>query len=176
MPRVSVIMPTYDRADTIRRSIASVQAQTDPDWELVLVDDGSRDDTADVVAAIAQRDARIRYIRQDNQGVAGARNRALRASRGAHIAFLDSDDEWLPHHLELSGRFFEAFPDEHVLTTELFEDFGRGHVVKHYRAECSDRYPAMARQIGSKNFALPPDETDDYMRVYEQVLAGAHIA
>ena len=160
-------MPTYNRADTIRRSIASVQAQTDPDRELVLVDDGSKDETPDVIAEVARLDSRIRYFRQNNEGVGGARNHALRESRGTQIAFLDSDDEWLPHHLELSGKFFRAFPAEHVFTSELWEDFGIGQVVKHYRSECSDRYLAMSRQVKSRNFELPPGETDDYMRVYE---------
>jgi glycosyltransferase involved in cell wall biosynthesis len=94
-------MPTFNRADTIKRAIRSVQAQTFTDWELIVVDDGSTDDTA---ARIEGCDPRLKLIRQENQGTAGARNTGLRASAGSYIAFLDSDDEWLPHHLELCVR------------------------------------------------------------------------
>ncbi len=101
-------MPAFNRADTIMRAIRSVQAQTFTDWELIVVDDGSTDNTA---ARIEGCDPRLKLIRQENQGTAGARNTGLRASSGAYIAFLDSDDEWLPHHLELSVSFLEAFPE-----------------------------------------------------------------
>ncbi|MBO0725797.1 MAG: glycosyltransferase family 2 protein, partial [Blastocatellia bacterium] len=107
MPSVSVIMPTFNRADTISRAIRSVQAQTFDDWELIVVDDGSTDNT---VAMIEGCDARLKLIRQENQGTAGARNAGLRASAGRYIAFLDSDDEWLPHHLALCVGFLDAFP------------------------------------------------------------------
>ena len=98
MPLVSIILPTYNRADTIRRAIRSVEAQTYTNWELIVIDDGSTDGTADQVAGL---DARVRIIRQGNQGTAGARNAGLKASRGEYLAFLDSDDEW----------FIKAFPE-----------------------------------------------------------------
>ena len=88
-PRVSIVMPTYNRKDTIKRAIDSVLQQRFADWELVIVDDGSTDGTKDLVAGI---DPRVRLIVQENRGVAGARNRALAAARGSLIAFLDSDD------------------------------------------------------------------------------------
>lgn len=164
MPLVSVIMPTFNRADTIRRAIRSVQAQTFTDWELIVVDDGSTDNT---VALIEGCDPRLKLIRQENQGTAGARNAGLRASAGAYIAFLDSDDEWLPHHLELCVSFLEAFPGEQFVTNELWEDLGRGRIVKHYRVEIEEGYPRMARKVGSRSLDLPPGEQDDYMRVYQ---------
>src|SRR5262245_25465113 len=107
MALVSVIVPTFNRADTIKRGIRSVQAQTFTDWELIVVDDGSTDNT---VALIEGCDPRLKLIRQENQGTAGARNAGLHASAGSYIAFLDSDDEWLPHHLELCVGFLEALP------------------------------------------------------------------
>jgi glycosyltransferase involved in cell wall biosynthesis len=164
MPLVSVIMPTFNRADTIRRAIRSVQAQTFTNWELIVVDDGSTDNT---VALIEGRHPRLKIIRQENQGTAGARNAGLSASAGSYIAFLDSDDEWLPHHLELSVSFLEAFPGEQFVTNELWEDLGRGRVVKHYRAEIGEYYPRMARKVGSRLLDLPPGEQDDYLRVYQ---------
>jgi glycosyltransferase involved in cell wall biosynthesis len=139
MALVSVIVPTYNRADTIKRAIASVQAQTFQDWELIVVDDGSTDDTSSVIAGL---DPRMVVIRQENQGISGARNTGLMSSTGQYIAFLDSDDEWLPHHLELCIAFLRAFPEEQFVTTELWEDFGQGRLVKHYRAETSSWYPA----------------------------------
>jgi glycosyltransferase involved in cell wall biosynthesis len=164
MPLVSVIMPTFNRADTIRRAIRSVQAQTFTDWELIVVDDGSTDNT---VAVIEGCDPRLKLIRQENQGTAGARNAGLSASAGSYIAFLDSDDEWLPHHLELCVSFLEAFPGEQFVTNELWEDLGQGRIVKHYRAEIEEYYPRMARKVGSRLLDLPPGEQDDYLRVYQ---------
>jgi glycosyltransferase involved in cell wall biosynthesis len=164
MAQVSVIVPTYNRADTIKRAIASVQAQTFQDWELIVVDDGSTDGTASVIAGL---DPRMVVIRQENQGISGARNTGLARSTGRYIAFLDSDDEWLPHHLELCVSFLRAFPEEHFVTTELWEDFGKGRIVKHYRVEASNWYPALARRVGSSALDLPRGETDDYLRVYQ---------
>jgi glycosyltransferase involved in cell wall biosynthesis len=164
MPLVSVIMPTFNRADTIQRAIRSVQAQTFADWELIVVDDGSTDNT---VALIEGCDPRLKILRQENQGAVGARNAGLRASAGSYIAFLDSDDEWLPHHLELCASFLSEFPEEQFVTNELWEDFGRGRVVNHYRVEIEEHYPRMARKIGSRLLDLPPGEQDDYLRVYQ---------
>src|SRR5499426_463073 len=164
MALVSVIMPTFNRADTIKRAIRSVQAQTFTDWELIVVDDGSTDNT---VALIEGCDPRLKLIRQENQGTAGARNAGLHASSGSYIAFLDSDDEWLPHHLELCVGFLEALPGEQFVTNELWEDLGRGRIVKHYRMEIGDGYPRIARKIGSRLLDLPPGEQDDYLRVYQ---------
>lgn len=164
MPKVSIILPTFNRADTILRAIKSAQAQTFEDWELIVVDDGSEDDTAAVVANL---DPRITVIRQENRGMTEARNTALRAARGDYYAFLDSDDEFLPHHLQLCVAFLDAFQEEQFVSTELLEDFGHGRVVNHYRIETSEWYPRKAALIGSHCFDLPPGESDDYLRAYE---------
>src|SRR5262249_53633735 len=121
MSLVSVILPTYNRRETIRAAIASVQRQTFVDWELIVVDDGSTDDTVELIQGC---DPRLVLVRQENRGVNDARNTALLRARGRYIAFLDSDDEWLPHHLELSVAFFRAFPGEHFLSGEFSEDAG----------------------------------------------------
>ncbi|WP_324759917.1 glycosyltransferase family 2 protein [Haloarcula sp. GH36] len=98
-PRVSVVIPTYNRADTVRRAIESALAQTVTDIEVVVVDDGSTDDTAAVVAGID--DERVRYITHEgNRGRSVARNTGIDAARGEYVAFLDSDDHWLPGKLE----------------------------------------------------------------------------
>jgi glycosyltransferase involved in cell wall biosynthesis len=96
-PFFSVIIPVYNRAGPLREAIASVLAQTYQDFEIVVVDDGSRDDPAASVAAC--NDSRIRFFQQENQGGGKARNRAIDEARGHFIAPLDSDDIFLPHHL-----------------------------------------------------------------------------
>ena len=83
------------------------------------------------------------------------------------MAFLDSDDEFLPHHLELCAAFLDEFKDEAIVSTELLEDFGHGRVVNRYRIEVCDWYPKKAAVVGSRRFDLPAGEYDDYLRVYE---------
>lgn len=104
-PRVSVVIPTRDRAALLRRALESVLAQSFADYEILVVDDASGDDTAAMLAAIA--DPRLLVLRNEAPGGAPrARNRAIAAARGEFVAFLDDDDEWLPRKLELQlGRF-----------------------------------------------------------------------
>ena len=111
-PRVSVVLPTYNRADLLPRAIRSVLAQTFDDFELIVVDDCSPSSMAPVVAEFG--DPRIRFIRHEqNRGNAAARNTALRAARAPYIAFLDDDDEWAPEKLELQVPVLDASaPDE----------------------------------------------------------------
>lgn len=104
-PTVSVVIPTYNRAHLVARAIQSVIEQTLDDWELLLVDDGSTDDTQSVVNGF--RESRMRYLRDEvNRGAQVARNTGIRESRGEYVAFLDSDDEWLPQYAE---SLLEAF-------------------------------------------------------------------
>jgi glycosyltransferase involved in cell wall biosynthesis len=97
MPAVSVVIPSYNYARYLPAAIESVLAQTFRDFEIIVVDDGSTDDTPQAVRAF---DGVIRYIRQTNQGVSRARNLGISQSRGHYVAFLDADDEWLPEKLE----------------------------------------------------------------------------
>lgn len=107
MPEVTVAIPLYNAEATIARTLGSVLGQTFADYEIVVVDDGSTDAGATVVAATG--DPRLRLVRQANGGVAAARNRALQEARGRLVAFLDADDLWRPRHLEhlvaLAGKF-----------------------------------------------------------------------
>ncbi len=98
---VSVVMPVYNAERTMRRSIESVLAQTHGGWQLILIDDGSRDGSAAIIDEYVERDARVVGVRQSNAGVAAARNAGIRAASGTHVAFLDSDDWWEPRKLEL---------------------------------------------------------------------------
>ena len=106
---VSIVMPAYNCDEFISDAISSVQAQTYTDWELIIVDDASIDMTAEICQKFAATDVRILYIRQDhNMGVSEARNRAIRSAQGRYLAFLDSDDLWLPHKLERQIRFMQS--------------------------------------------------------------------
>jgi teichuronic acid biosynthesis glycosyltransferase TuaG len=98
--RVSVVLPTYERASTLPAAIASVLEQTVPVHEVVVVDDGSTDASLDVVARAAARDPRVRLVRQPHLGATAARNRGISAAEGELIAFQDSDDRWLPTFVE----------------------------------------------------------------------------
>jgi glycosyltransferase involved in cell wall biosynthesis len=106
-PLVSVIIPTYNRAHTIAETIDSVLKQTYPNVELIVVDDGSKDNTQEVLRGYG---ARIRNIHQENAGQMAARNRGIREARGEIISFLDSDDLWLPTCLERHVHILEKAP------------------------------------------------------------------
>jgi glycosyltransferase involved in cell wall biosynthesis len=106
-PFVSVIMPAYNRASFLARAINSVLCQTYPRLEVIVVDDGSTDMTAKLMADQYLNEPRVRCLRHpSNQGAQRARNTGIRAARGSFIAFLDSDDEWLPDKLEKQMRLF----------------------------------------------------------------------
>lgn len=104
---VSIIMPVHNGEVTIGESIESVRAQTYPIWELIIVDDDSTDNTRNIIEQYIE-DVRIRYYRQDkNSGVAAARNKGISLAGGRYIAFLDSDDLWLPEKLQRQISFME---------------------------------------------------------------------
>jgi glycosyltransferase involved in cell wall biosynthesis len=106
LPTVSVIIPTYNRAHLIGRSINSVLNQTYQDFELIIVDDGSSDNTEEIIRAF--NDPRILFLKHpENRGVSAARNTGIKEARGSYIAFQDSDDEWLPEKLEKQMAVFK---------------------------------------------------------------------
>lgn len=107
-PFFSVIVCTYDRARLLPRALDSLLAQTEADWEAVVVDDGSGDDTAAVVRGYVRRDARFRYLYHRNRGPGLSRNAGLLAACGLFATFLDSDDEYLREHLALRRAALES--------------------------------------------------------------------
>lgn len=106
-PRVSVVIPTYDRVDKVRKSIESVLAQTLPDLEVIVIDDGSSDGTGKVLSQTYG--STIRYYFQTNQGVSAARNKGIEEARGEYITFLDSDDFWEKEKLWWQFKALERF-------------------------------------------------------------------
>lgn len=114
-PCISIIMPLYNKENLVLSSIASVQAQTFSDWELVVIDDGSTDAGPEQVAALG--DTRIRLIRQANAGVSAARNRGIAEARCELLAFLDADDTWLPGFLQAIAALARDFPQARWFAT-----------------------------------------------------------
>jgi glycosyltransferase involved in cell wall biosynthesis len=153
-PDVSVVIPTFNRADSVARAIRSVLAQDWPAAEIIVVDDGSTDGTADVLHAFeADHPQTLRVISQTNHGVAFARNAGIRAAKHDFVAFLDSDDRWMPTKLSRQIEQFQRVP-------ELSLNF-TGYILEN---------PNQSRVIAPANW--PPDR----QAVLEALLTGCCIA
>ncbi len=111
-PSVSVVIPAYNQAGYLAECIQSVLAQTYTDYEIIVVDDGSTDNTPNIVKSFSHA---VRYVRQENQGLAGARNTGIREARGKYVALLDSDDAWLPTFLNSMMSLAKTTPEAAVL-------------------------------------------------------------
>lgn len=116
MARVSVVMPAFNCALYVGRAVDSVLSQTYRDYELIVVDDGSTDNTADIVG---RYEGKITYFYQNNSGVSAARNRALKDSGGEFIAYLDADDLWYPQKLERQIEFLDGHEECGLLHSEV---------------------------------------------------------
>lgn len=138
-PKISIVIPAYNRANVIGRAIKSVLLQTYDNFEIIVVDDGSTDNTKDIVESFA--DDRISYVCQKNSGAPVARNTGLKIAKGKYIAFLDSDDEWLPTFLEAALQKFNSDSDiscVYCLTGKIFDnqiclerdDYLEGYIYK----------------------------------------------
>ena len=121
-PLFTVVIPLYNKASTIRRAIDSVLAQTDPDFELIIVDDGSTDSSVDAIQELLSAD-NVTLVRTSNRGPASARNAGIEKSIGAYISLLDADDCWDPNYLLTMRRMIANNPDG-VLFTALHEVVG----------------------------------------------------
>jgi glycosyltransferase involved in cell wall biosynthesis len=120
----SILTPAYNASAFIRETIESVQAQTWPSFELLIVDDGSTDGTAEIAAGYARTDPRIRVLRQHNGGAAAARNAAIAVSSGKYFALIDSDDCWTPDYLETQAALFDAHPELDVISANAINRGG----------------------------------------------------
>ena len=105
---VSIVIPTYNRESFIKKALDSVMEQTFRDFEVVVIDDGSTDRTKDIVSGYGDN---VHYYYQENRGIAGARNPGIKKSTGDYIAFLDSDDYWIPEKLQRQLALFHEHPE-----------------------------------------------------------------
>ncbi len=117
MPKVSVIIPTYQYAQFVGQAIESVLAQTYKDFEVIVVDDGSTDNTSEVLAGFRNQISVIHH--QENRGLSAARNTGIRASKGQYVAFLDADDAWLPDKLRLQVKLLDQSPDVGLVFSDM---------------------------------------------------------
>ena len=127
--KVSVIIPTFNRAYCLPTALGSLQQQSYPDWEAVVVDDGSTDGTAALLEKLGHEDPRIRYHYQSNAGVSAARNAGLRLSSGAYVGFLDSDDAWEPWKVAAQVACFAALPEVGMVWTDMNAVDAQGALV-----------------------------------------------
>ena len=116
---VSVVVPTYNRAYCLRRTLDSALAQSHRSLEILVVDDGSTDETGSMVRELCGSDQRVKYVRQENRGVSAARNRGMSLAQGDYIAFLDSDDVWKPWKLETQLACFRGRPEVVMVWTDM---------------------------------------------------------
>jgi glycosyltransferase involved in cell wall biosynthesis len=130
-PVFSVIIPSYNHADYIASAIQSVLDQTWKDFELIVVDDGSQDNSLDIIAGFT--DPRIRLIAQENRGAHAAINHGLHEARGSYLAILNSDDQYLPQRLEKAFQVFQAHPQTGLVSSyiEIIDSHGLPDGIKH---------------------------------------------
>src|SRR6266581_585645 len=189
---VSVIIPCYNHAQFLAHAIESVLAQSYSNFELIVVDDGSTDDTAEVV----RRYSPVHYVYQDNAGLSAARNTGLRQSRGAFIAFLDADDRLLPHALEVGVSCMREHPEcafvsghcrvidsaNAVLASPRQRHIQHDHYLKLVRGGCYIWCPAIVlyqRQVfdfvhGFDPAVMPVEDYDLYLRITKDFPVYSH--
>lgn len=173
-PTVSVIMPAYNCRKTLAESISSVKAQTFKDWELLVVDDCSSEPLADIIDSF--HDERIHYVRLlENSGVAKARNTGIALAKGRYIAFLDSDDLWLPEKLKKQMAFmqehqyaftytwysqFKESPEQPVRLVRTKESVDYKNLLKGNDIGC---LTVMIDREQIPHIEMPPDKHEDYI-------------
>lgn len=152
-PRVSVVIPTFNRARMACEAVDSVLAQTLGELEVILVDDGSTDDTAAVIRSRYGKEPRLRYVRQENGGTARARDHGLGHARGEYLALLDDDDLWLPRHLESQVACLDAHRDVDLVVCDArYEGSEKTGTIF---GETSYRLPDSVDAMAKAAWALP---------------------
>lgn len=144
-PTFSVVIALHNKAEYVRDALASVQAQTLPPLEILVVDDGSTDGSAEAVEALDWQG--LTLIRQDQQGPGPARNRAMAMARGRYCAFLDADDLWLPGHLDALARTASAFPNAALIGTDFNEFSGPPPLIEEAGAVNPRLFNYFAEQV-----------------------------
>ena len=156
MPTVDVLIPAYNAAKYLAIAIESVMAQSFEDWQIVLVDDGSTDNTAEVLAPyIAKLGTRLKYIRQENRGLPAARNTAIRNSSSEFLALLDADDVWLPDRLQESLQPFANRPKVGLSYGLIARIDGEGKVFDTFAGNSAHAQGSIAPFIYMRRVELP---------------------
>jgi glycosyltransferase involved in cell wall biosynthesis len=156
MPRFDVIIPAYNTAKYLPAAIESVAAQTFADWRILLVDDGSTDDTVEVVAPFLDRlGSRISYIKQDNRGLPAARNTAIRASTSEFLALLDADDVWTPCRLSESLKVLEERPQAGLAYGQVTLIDPEGRTLRTFEGNPRHGEGRIATHIYTREINLP---------------------
>lgn len=153
LPRVSVIIPSYNTAALIANCLDSVFAQTFPDYEIIVVNDGSPD-TPQLEQVLQPYLGRVLYLRQANKGAAGARNAAIARAQGEYLAFLDSDDSWLPDHLSWQMELFNANPAPDLVYADAFL-IRNGAKPKTFMERCPSQGPATFEALVVESCQIP---------------------
>lgn len=122
IPEISIILPTYNRAKYLSDCINSAIAQTFPNWELIIVDDGSNDNTFEIVEPFVQKFDNIRYLKHKNRKPGYSRNAGIQASFGNYITFLDSDDQYKPEHLQSRLEYMKSHPEIDLIEGGLYSE------------------------------------------------------
>jgi glycosyltransferase involved in cell wall biosynthesis len=186
-PLVSVIVPVYNGAEFLREALASVVAQDYAPMEIIVIDDGSTDETAQVAQAfVKQSSVPVQYVYQENRGPAAARNHGLKLARGDLIAFQDADDVWMPDKLSSQISCLKTYPDIQYVVCRVRFFLGTGcQAPPGFRSGWLTREPVaylmqalLARrqlfdQIGQFDPALSPaDDVDWFARVFDSDIPG----
>jgi glycosyltransferase involved in cell wall biosynthesis len=174
-PFFSVIIPTYNREKSIVEAVESVLSQTFKDFELLVIDDGSTDGTADLLKPISERDSRLRYIYQQNAERSAARNNGIDQSKGQYLCFLDSDDIYLPEHLEKFHKTIteHGCPVAYFLSNAIMEFNGKRKKEPPYVTQTDDPVELMlkisvaSQQVAIHNSILREHKYDVNLRIGE---------
>jgi len=160
LPTISVVIPNYNNALTLARAIESVLAQTYPASEIIVIDDGSTDASAEVAARFGER---IRYIRQPNGGVSAARNNGARLAGGEWIAFLDADDIYLPERLAAHARWIESEPDIDFLFADQEYREPDGKLLQHAIDASASGRELVARHPGCTEIPIRREDFEAFV-------------
>ncbi len=152
MYKVSIILPTYNRVRFLPEVLCSIEQQEFRDWELIVVDDGSTDNTKEIVNNFRKKSQnKVSYIYQDNKGPGAARNKGLDYATGIYIAFCDSDDIWLPHHLKRCVNVLDLNPDiDWVFGASKIIEFETGKTLNPNHFYEPDGRPRAVRKLRTK--------------------------
>ena len=138
MPAVSIVMSVYNGARFVEQTVHSVLAQTLQDFEFIIIDDGSRDGSAEILERLAAQDSRIRLVRQENRGLIASLNRGIELTQAEYIARIDADDLMMPERLAVQAAFLDAYPEVGVVSSNADTIDAEGNVIGQWVKPSSD--------------------------------------